>query len=80
MSTREPETDGLAAEAAQDPPTEGEKLYASGGGNCKCQGAYCEFCCSLTEVEINIYSQDGLEALRQHWADVIVLRNRQRNE
>lgn len=81
MSTREPETDGLAAEAAQYPPSAGEKLYAEGEGRCNCHiSGPCNLCSVLNETEINICAQDGIEALYAHWDDAKELRKRLQEE
>ncbi len=62
-------------EAAYHPPSDGELLYEADAAECVCHlNPPCDFCCSLNEVESDIYTSRGIAALRLHWNQVAELR------
>jgi hypothetical protein len=62
-------------EAAYHPPSDAERLYADGEGDCNCHiNGPCNLCCSLNEVEADIMAARGIAALHLHWNQVAELR------
>lgn len=62
-------------EAAYHPPSDAELLYEADAAECVCHiNPPCDFCCSLNEVEADIFGAREIVALHIHWDQVAKLR------